>query len=111
MKAFFDSPEAQEYASRVELIDEYYDAIVHAMEQFGVGDEAVPFWEVEDRVRDTLTTLDAEQFEIMMKSVVIHGQEYTSMHEVEQLRVMSHGEALKLHLASYLTRMAAEKAS
>lgn len=111
MKDFFESPESVDYAERVLLIDQYYDALVKVMTHLQVGEKAVPFWEIEDKIRDEILNDDPAKLECMMKSVVINGQDFTSMHEIEQLRVMSHGEAFKLHLGAFLARTAEEKAS
>lgn len=111
MKEFFESPEAQDYAERLQLIDQYYDALARVFAGLDIGDQALAFWEVEDRIRDELGLSDPEKFEAVMRSVLIHGQEYTSMHELEQLRVMSHGEVFNQSMAEYLRRVLGERAS
>lgn len=111
MSDFANSPEAQAYATRVEQLDEYFDLMVRAFKYCGVGDELVPFYEVEDRIAQGLGIQDPQSLELIMSSVLIEHEDHTSLVQLEEMRMRTHSEILNECMRAYFTRVLTAMAS
>lgn len=103
MKQFFSSPEFESYSTRVQLLDELYDVLAEAMKKLKLEDKSMQMWDLETALQDQLH-FDANTVQTLLNLTVIPGQEYTSLHEVERLRIESQAEAFQSTLAAYRTR-------
>ena len=108
LSEFFDSEEAKQFALKVEMFDLYYDVLLAAVAHLGASEDPISCYELEDRLAEDFEISDQKKLELLMESLVIPGQEYTSAHELEHLRLQCQSAAFEHFFQQYTRRVSQE---